>query len=159
MPQNTTLSEEQDSLLLENQVCFAITLTSRTVIAAYKPLLEPLKLTHPQYLVMLTLWEGEPMSIRALSDRLRLDPGTLSPLVKRLELAGYVTRPRNTSDERALAIALTDEGRALKERARHVNDEVKAQFDITTEELSVLHKTLMRLQEKTAKAARTPAVA
>ncbi|MGO1514954.1 MAG: MarR family winged helix-turn-helix transcriptional regulator [Agrococcus casei] len=159
MPQNTTLSEQQDSLLLENQVCFAITLTSRTVIAAYKPLLEPLKLTHPQYLVMLTLWEGEPMSIRALSDRLRLDPGTLSPLVKRLELAGYVTRPRNTSDERALAIALTDEGRALKERARHVNDEVKAQFDITTEELSVLHKTLMRLQEKTAKAARTPAVA
>ncbi|MGO1774373.1 MAG: MarR family winged helix-turn-helix transcriptional regulator [Agrococcus casei] len=159
MPQNTTLSEEQDSLLLENQVCFAITLTSRTVIAAYKPLLEPLKLTHPQYLVMLTLWEGEPMSIKALSDRLRLDPGTLSPLVKRLELAGYVTRPRNTSDERALAIALTDEGRALKERARHVNDEVKAQFDITTEELSVLHKTLMRLQEKTAKAARTPAVA
>lgn len=99
------------------------------------------------------------MSIKALSDRLRLDPGTLSPLVKRLELAGYVTRPRNTSDERALAIALTDEGRALKERARHVNDEVKAQFDITTEELSVLHKTLMRLQEKTAKAARTPAVA
>ncbi|MGO1393423.1 MarR family winged helix-turn-helix transcriptional regulator [Agrococcus casei] len=159
MPQNTTLSEQQDSLLLENQVCFAITLTSRTVIAAYKPLLEPLKLTHPQYLVMLTLWEGEPMSIKALSDRLRLDPGTLSPLVKRLELAGYVTRPRNTSDERALAIALTDEGRALKERARHVNDEVKAQFDITTEELSVLHKTLMRLQEKTAKAARTPAVA
>ena len=159
MPQNTTLSEQQDSLLLENQVCFAITLTSRTVIAAYKPLLEPLKLTHPQYLVMLTLWEGEPMSIRALSDRLRLDQGTLSPLVKRLELAGYVTRPRNTSDERALAIALTDEGRALKERARHVNHEVKAQFDITTEELSVLHKTLMRLQEKTAKAARTPAVA
>lgn len=159
MPQNTTLSEQQDSLLLENQVCFAITLTSRTVIAAYKPLLEPLKLTHPQYLVMLTLWEGEPMSIKALSDRLRLDPGTVSPLVKRLELAGYVTRPRNTSDERALAIALTDEGRALKERARHVNDEVKAQFDITTEELSVLHKTLMRLQEKTAKAARTPAVA
>ena len=159
MPQNTTPSEQQDSLLLENQVCFAITLTSRTVIAAYKPLLEPLKLTHPQYLVMLTLWEGEPMSIRALSDRLRLDPGTLSPLVKRLEMAGYVTRPRNASDERALAIALTDEGRALKERARHVNDEVKAHFDITSEELSVLHKTLMRLQEKTAKAARTPAVA
>ena len=96
-----------DPLALENQVCFALSLASRSVVAAYRPVLEPLGLTHPQYLVMLTLWEHEPLSIKGLSELLQLDPGTLSPLVKRIEALGYVRRSRSAADERTLEIVLT----------------------------------------------------
>src|SRR6059058_2770884 len=93
----------EDLLALDRQVCFALAVASRTVIALYRPLLEPMGLTHPQYLVMLALWEHEPVSVRQLSGLLQLDPGTLSPLLKRLETAGLLTRGRDRSDERALA--------------------------------------------------------
>src|SRR4051812_45274223 len=87
-----------DPLALEQQVCFALAVAARNVIAVYRPLLEPMGLTHPQYLVMLALWQHEPLSVRELGRLLQLDPGTLSPLLKRLESSGYVRRARSEHD-------------------------------------------------------------
>ena len=109
-----------DPLALEEQVCFALSVAARNVVAVYRPLLEPMGLTHPQYLVMLALWQHGPLSVKDLSRLLQLDPGTLSPLVKRLEGAGLVRRERDPRDERALAISLTDAGRALREQAERI---------------------------------------
>src|SRR3954453_3486095 len=103
-----------DPLSLERQVCFALAVASRSVIALYRPVREPLGLTHPQYLVMLALWERSPRSLRDLGDVLQLAPGTLSPLVKRLEAAGLLTRNRHPDDERSLAVTLTPKGRELR---------------------------------------------
>src|SRR3954452_13371128 len=97
-------------LALEEQVCFALSVAARGVVAVYKPLLEPMGLTHPQYLVMLALWQHAPLSVKDLSRLLQLDPGTLSPLLKRLEAVGYIRRERDRADERLLAVTLTDEG-------------------------------------------------
>ena len=109
-----------DPLALDRQLCFALAATSRTVIALYRDLLEPMGLTHPQYLVMLALWEREPRSVREIADELRLDSPTLSPLLKRLEASGYVRRARSSSDERQLEVSLTTAGRALRDRAEQV---------------------------------------
>ena len=106
--------DDVDPLALENQVCFALAVAARTVISVYRPLLEPMNLTHPQYLVMLALWGEAPLSVTELGRRLELDPGTLSPLLKRLEAAGYLTRGRDEADERSLAVRLTPAGVALR---------------------------------------------
>lgn len=134
-----------DPLALENQVCFALSLASRSVIAAYRPVLEPLGLTHPQYLVMLTLWEHEPLSIKELSALLHLDPGTLSPLVKRIETLGYVQRSRSTADERILQISLTEEGRAARELALKIPQEMMRRLDMDVEELTALHRAMNKV--------------
>ncbi|MBC2934125.1 MarR family transcriptional regulator [Nocardioides sp. zg-1228] len=110
----------EDPLALEQQVCFALAVASRTVISVYRPVLEPMGLTHPQYLVMLALWGEEPLSVTELSRRLELDPGTLSRLLKRLEAAELVRRDRNPADERSLAVALTEKGRGLRAQALEV---------------------------------------
>ncbi len=109
----------EDILALENQLCFAVVTAARNVVSIYRPVLEPLGLTHPQYLVMLALWEHAPRSLGELAAELAMEPATLSPLIKRLEAQGRVTRSRRSDDERVLEIALTDEGVALRqERAR-----------------------------------------
>lgn len=134
-----------DPLALENQVCFALSLASRSVIAAYKPVLEPLGLTHPQYLVMLTLWEHEPLSIKELSILLHLDPGTLSPLVKRIEALGFVVRRRNAADERLLEIALTQKGHDARQLALEVPKEMMRRLDMDGEELASLHASMKKV--------------
>lgn len=136
-----------DPLLLESQVCFALSLASRSVVAAYRPELEPLKLTHPQYLVMLALWESTPLSIKELSELLHLDPGTLSPLIKRLEALGYVTRGRDKDDERALAIVLTRKGRDLRKEAERIPAAMMRKFGMNQRELMALHSSMMKLIE------------
>ncbi|MFD9735032.1 MarR family winged helix-turn-helix transcriptional regulator [Umezawaea sp. NPDC059074] len=136
---------EEDPLALENQVCFALSIAARGVVAVYKPLLEPMGLTHPQYLVMLALWQRDPLSGKELSSLLRLDPGTLSPLLKRLESTGYITRDRDRTDERALAVTLTAEGRALRERALKIPPAIVGKLDMSLDELRVLHTSLTRV--------------
>ena len=135
----------EDLLALDRQVCFALAVASRSVIALYRPLLEPMGITHPQYLVMLALWEGSPLSVKQLSGLLQLDPGTLSPLLKRLEAIGYVTRRRDPRDERALAVELTEEGRALREQALLVPPAIMARLGMSAEELKALHRSLIRV--------------
>ena len=110
-------ADPDDTLALERQVCFALSVAARNVVAVYRPVLEPLGLTHPQYLVMLALWQHGPLSVKDLSGLLQLDPGTLSPLLKRLEAAGLLRRERDAKDQRNLALALTDQGRALRAEA------------------------------------------
>lgn len=131
-----------DPLRLDRQVCFALAVASRTVIALYRPVLDPMGLTHPQYLVMLALWERSPRSVKDLSEALALDPGTLSPLLKRLESAGLVTRARDRADERVLAVTLTEDGRRLRERAERVPPAIVARLGMELSELEALHGAL-----------------
>ncbi|MGO1412319.1 MarR family winged helix-turn-helix transcriptional regulator [Microbacterium sp.] len=131
-----------DLLKLENQLCFAIVTAARNVVSIYRPVLEPLGLTHPQYLVMLSLWEESPQTLGDLSAALALEPATVSPLVKRLEGQGYVRRQRRTDDERRLAIGLTEEGAALRERALAVPEQIMASVGIDAEQLASIRDSL-----------------
>jgi DNA-binding MarR family transcriptional regulator len=134
-----------DPLRLDRQVCFALSAAARSVVALYRPVLEPMGLTHPQYLVMLALWERSPRSVKDLSAALALDPGTLSPLLKRLEAAGLVTRRRDPSDERVLAVTLTQAGRRLRDEAEAVPPAIVARLGMDVPELENLHGALTRL--------------
>jgi DNA-binding MarR family transcriptional regulator len=131
-----------DPLALDRQVCFALAVATREVVALYRPILEPLGLTHPQYLVMLALWERDCRSLRDLAETLALDPGTLSPLVKRLEAAGLVRRARDPGDERLLAVTLTPAGRALRSKAERVPAQVVARLGLPVEDLENLNAVL-----------------
>ncbi|HYN67461.1 MAG TPA: MarR family transcriptional regulator [Ornithinibacter sp.] len=136
-----------DLLALDRQVCFALAVASRTVVAIYRPLLEPMGLTHPQYLVMLALWEGEPLRVNELADRLSLEPATLSPLVKRLDAGGLVTRRRDPDDERAVAVALTAAGRRLRADAERIPPAVIARLGMGLGELEELRDRLTTVIE------------
>jgi MarR family transcriptional regulator, organic hydroperoxide resistance regulator len=123
--------DSRDELLkLDNQLCFAIVTAARNVVAIYRPVLEPLGLTHPQYLVMLALWERSPRSLGELADELAMEPATLSPIVKRLEAQGRVSRTRRASDERVLDIVLTDDGRMLRREALKVPEQIMARVGL-----------------------------
>jgi DNA-binding MarR family transcriptional regulator len=136
---------ERDDLALERQVCFALSVASRSVVSAYRPVLEPLGLSHPQYLVMLALWGARSLSLRQLSEQLRLEPATLSPLVKRLEAAGLVERARRVDDERTLDITLTARGLALREQALAVPGTMAHRLGLDSDELRQLHDLMTRL--------------
>jgi DNA-binding MarR family transcriptional regulator len=131
-----------DVLALENQVCFALAVASRSVIGLYRPVLEPLGLTHPQYLVMLALWERDERSVRELGAVLQLEPATLSPLLKRLEASGLVDRRRSAVDERKLDVTLTPAGRALRARAEKVPVRMMEILGMQVQELQAVQTSL-----------------
>lgn len=132
----------RNPLALEEQVCFALAVAAREVVSAYRPVLEPLGLTHPQYLVMLALWQHDRLALKELSEVLHLDPGTLSPLVKRLEQAGLVERLRSSTDHRSLEVTLTRDGVALRERALDVPPTMLARLQMTVEDLEQANRLL-----------------
>ena len=142
---------EIDPLALERQVCFALSITNRAVLAVYRPLLEPLGLTHPQYLVMLTLWDHQksgqrkPLSVKEIAATLQLDSATLSPMLKRLEALGLITRTRNAVDERSTDVTLTKDGAALRRRALAIPPAVVARLGVDMNELQHLHEVLTRI--------------
>ena len=136
-----------DLLALDRQVCFALAVASRTVVSLYRPLLEPMGLTHPQYLVMLALWEAEPLRVSELAERLSLEPATLSPLLKRLEAGGLVTRRRDPADERAVAVTLTPAGRQLRRDAERIPPAVMARLGMGLGELEELRDRLTTVIE------------
>ena len=137
----------RDPLQLDDQLCFALYSASRAVTRAYAPLLQPLGLTYPQYLVLLVLWERDGASVKQLGERLALDSGTLTPLLQRLEHQGVVERRRGELDERVVHIHLTARGRALRGRARKIPAELacRAGYDVASERS--LHE-LVRLREE-----------
>jgi DNA-binding MarR family transcriptional regulator len=137
--------ETHDPLALESQVCFALSLASRSIVNAYRPVLEPLKLTHPQYLVMLALWQHQQLSLKRLAELLGLEPATASPLAKRLEALGYVQRERDAGDERTLRISLTTTGRALRETAETIPATMMRRLGLDEGELLGLHDAMVRV--------------
>ncbi len=134
-----------DPLALDRQVCFALAAASRSVIALYRPVLEPMGLTHPQYLVMLALWERSPRTVTDIGRALLLEPATLSPLLKRLESAGLLTRGRSETDERALDVALTDAGHALRDQAEQVPPRIVERLGMPLSELQRIRDDLTKL--------------
>lgn len=130
---------------LSRQVCFALYSASKAATAVYRPLLDELGLTYPQYLVMLVLWESEPRTVRGLGSELGLDSGTLSPLLKRLEALGLVERNRSIEDERRVEVSLTNEGRGLATKASAVPQRLADAAGLDMSELNQLHDTLQRL--------------
>jgi len=152
---------EDDRLTLDQQVCFTLSVAAREVVSLYRPLLEPLGLTHPQYLVMVALWGAEGhVSIKQLSKQLRLEAPTLSPLLKRLQNAGLVERQRDPADERSLQVSVTDQGWELRTRAAAVPAAIIERLGMTVPELESLQDALAEVIEhaKTRDAPPAPAV-
>jgi len=136
---------EYEHLLLDRQLCFPLWAAARKVTGLYRPVLEPLGLTYTQYIVLLALWEKDGISVREIGERLFLDSGTLTPLLKKLEAQGRVVRTRSTDDERVVLVRLTDEGRALRERASHVPFDVGSCVTLPADDAIQLHRILHAL--------------
>ncbi|KPA90638.1 MULTISPECIES: MarR family winged helix-turn-helix transcriptional regulator [Pseudomonas] len=135
-----------DDLLLDNQVCFALHSTSLLMTKVYKPLLQALNLTYPQYLAMIVLWEQDRLTVGEISNRLLTDPGSLTPLLKRLEAEGLLSRTRSKEDERVVIIELTDAGRALRDKARGIPQCILAAGGGSMERLRALQAELLALR-------------
>lgn len=137
------------SLRLDDQLCFSLYAATRAMTALYAPLLAPLGLTYPQYLVMLVLWEADGVSVKRIGERLVLDSGTLTPLLKRLESQGLVSRRRSEADERVVEIHLSPDGKKLKQRAKTIPEKLGCQLGLTLEELVTLRERLHTLARTT----------
>ncbi|MFE1953060.1 MarR family winged helix-turn-helix transcriptional regulator [Streptomyces sp. NPDC059524] len=142
-----TTTDPLDPLRLDLQICFALNAASRAFGGVYRTLLKDLDLTYPQYLVMLVLWEDGEMPVKRLGERLRLDSGTLSPLLKRLEANGLVRRERSTQDERSVIVALTEAGGALRGRAERVPLRIAEATGFELAEIEDLRRRLLRLTD------------
>jgi DNA-binding MarR family transcriptional regulator len=141
-----------DDLLLDNQLCFALYSTSLLMTKVYKPLLQALGLTYPQYLAMLVLWEGDGITVGEISNRLLTDPGSLTPLLKRLEAEGLIDRRRSKIDERVVELHLTDRGLALRERAQSVPGCIVQASEQSVDKLMALKEELVALRGNLQKA-------
>ena len=137
-----------DSLKLENQLCFPLYACARAAIKLYKPHLDKLELTYTQYITMMVLWEKNHLTAKELGDILFLDSGTLTPLLKKMEAKGLLTRKRSAADERSLIITVTDAGMALRDKALTIPEEMTACLTISPEEALTLYRTLYRLLER-----------
>lgn len=146
MPSKTAPVAPNPAQMLDNQLCFSLYSASLTMTKLYKPLLEALELTYPQYLVMLVLWEADGPSVSALGERLSLDSGTLTPLLKRLEAAGWLERRRSSEDERRVHVWLSAQGRRLQARAAHIPGCVLAQSGLQLHELIALNQQIKHLR-------------
>ena len=137
-----------DPQRLDNQICFAVYSAAHAFNRVYKPLLDRLGLTYPQYLVMLVLWERDDVPVKTIGEKLFLDSGTLTPLLKRLEAAHLVRRTRSREDERQVLIALTPQGHALKEKARAVPQSILAASDCSVSELVAMKDEIVALRDR-----------
>ncbi len=144
-PLETSVAELEDPLALDRQVCFALAVASRSVIGFYRPILEPLGLTHPQYLVMLALWQRAPLRFGEVAQQLSLDPATLTPIIKRLEAQALVERQRVEGDDRTFTLSPTERGAALRQEALAVPRTVVARLGMPVERLMALRDELTDL--------------
>ena len=139
------MADKYDLLKLENQLCFPLYACAKEVVKAYKPYLEELDLTYTQYITMMVMWEQKELRVKDVGKRLYLDSSTLTPLLKRLEEKGYVTRRRSTEDERDLIVTITDKGEALKEKAITVPERLSACIEMDPEKSQLLYDLLYEL--------------
>jgi len=140
--------QKDEARTLANQLCFAVYSTAHAFNKAYKPLLDPLGLTYPQYLVMLILWDEDEVTVKELGHRLQLDSGTLTPLLKRLEANGLVTRRRSEADERRVVVALTEAGKALDAKARDVPRNMLCSTGLTLDGLNRMREELLAVRSE-----------
>lgn len=134
-----------DALLLKNQLCFPLYAASKEVVRLYKPFLDVIGLTYTQYIAMMALWESHALSVKELGERLYLDSGTLTPLLKKMEAQGLVSRTRSTADERSVIVTLTPKGEALKMRALEVPAKMSKCIPLSSEEVTMLYDLLYRV--------------
>ena len=138
----------KDQLHLSEQVCFPVYVFAKEIINQYRPLLEALDLTYPQYLVMMVLWEQEAQTVNQLGEKLKLDSGTLTPLLKRMELKAFIFRDRSTVDERIVNISLTEKGKALKEKASCIPTQLMESMNVSMEDLTTLKNIITKILKK-----------
>lgn len=134
-----------DALKLENQLCFPLYACSKEVVRLYKPFLDEIGLTYTQYIAMMVLWENNDITIKQLGDRLYLDSGTITPLIKKMEAQGLVKRTRSASDERSVIVTLTQEGRLLREKAADIPSKLVSCIPLNTEEATTLYTLLYKI--------------
>lgn len=146
------MESKQDSLALKNQLCFPIYLCSKEMIQKYTPILKELNLTYTQYLVMMYFWEKKTSNVKEIGKTLLLDSSTLTPLLKKLETKGYITRIRSTKDERNLEVSITESGLKLKDKARSVPEKIAKCIDLSKEEAetlySLVYKVLINIEKE-----------
>jgi DNA-binding MarR family transcriptional regulator len=142
------MTDYTHQLKLDNQLCFAAYACSREIIKLYRPFLDKLNLTYTQYITMLVLWETSPITAKNLGERLYLDSGTLTPLLKKLEKQGFLNRKRSSEDERLLLVTLTEEGQALKEKVKMIPYEIACGVGLEAEEGIALRETLQELTKQ-----------
>ena len=143
-------SSKYDALLLSNQLCFPLYACSREIIKQYKPFLDEIDLTYTQYITMMVLWESRCVTVKELGMRLYLDSGTLTPLLKKMESKGLLTRKRSEEDERSLLVTITEKGEALRERAVDIPGKIVECVSLDKEEAAALYSTLYKLLEQTS---------
>lgn len=144
---NRETNSKYESLKLKNQLCFPLYAVSNMIIRKYKPLLDELDLTYTQYITMMVLWEHKTANVKTLGECLYLNSGTLTPLLKKLETKGYISRTRDGNDERNLIISITDKGEALKDKAVNIPVEIAKEIELTPQEAENLYKVLYKLLE------------
>ena len=137
--------EKYESLKLGKQLCFPLYACSKEIIRKYKPYLDDIDLTYTQYITMMVLWEKKTVNVKTLGECLYLDSGTLTPVLKKLESKGYITRERSSEDERNLVVSITDEGVALREKALSIPDAMGSCVQLTAEEAGILYKLLYKI--------------
>jgi DNA-binding MarR family transcriptional regulator len=140
-----TNEEKYESLKLGNQLCFPLYACSKEIIRKYKPYLDDIDLTYTQYITMMVLWEKKTVNVKTLGECLYLDSGTLTPVLKKLESKGYITRVRSSEDERNLVVTITEEGEALKDKAVDIPSEMGSCVQLSKEEAQVLYNLLYKI--------------
>jgi len=136
------MKDEYDQLKLDNQLCFPLYAAARKVVALYTPLLKPLGLTYTQYIILMVLWEKGETTIKELGEKLHLDTGTLTPVLKRMEADGHVTRQRSSTDERVVNVSITDKGMSLREKAKDVPSQIGACVPLSEKDARELYRLL-----------------
>lgn len=139
------MADKYDALKLCNQLCFPLYVCSKEIVRRYKPLLDTIDLTYTQYITMMVLWEHKQMNVKELGEYLFLDSGTLTPLLKKLEQKGYITRVRDDGDERVLIVTITDKGEALRDRALDIPQKMGACVNLTQEEATELYRLVHKV--------------
>ncbi|MCR4563016.1 MAG: MarR family transcriptional regulator [Clostridiales bacterium] len=139
------MQNKYDALKLDNQICFPLYACSKEIVRMYKPFLDDIDLTYTQYITMMVMWETEEINVKSLGERLYLDSGTLTPLLKKLETKGYVVRNRSKTDERNLLVTLTDKGRELKKKAVCIPEKMAGCVHLTRDEAFELYRLLHKV--------------
>jgi DNA-binding MarR family transcriptional regulator len=143
--------ENSKSLQLQNQICFPLYVIAKEITGLYRPFLDEIGITYPQYLVMMVLWENDGLPVNHIGEKLFLDSGTLTPLLKRLETKGVISRKRKKEDERVVEVFLTEAGKQLQQKACEIPGKIQTKIGVETEDLLHLKETILKILNKIEK--------